>query len=471
LSGRIVFDLTSAARWNGPPVGIVRAQRELARWARARRPDVVFALFDPRGMDYRSVSDAHAAAFIAGEASLNAWNLPDATGARVRRSARLPGWLSNLLQLRRTLLRWLERLRLAEGRPWLSRLADVAQRPLISARHRPPMVNPDGTRRAFLTPDMALGPRVDLGAGDTLVCAGFGWSHSNIGAIAAAKARAGFRFVVLCYDIIPIVLPQVFKPRDVAENRRYWDRALAVADQVVVNARAVEDDLRRHAQAIRVEPPPIAVCPLGANPAAMDAPTAAPLPDGLEPGRYALFVSTIEPRKGHEMLYRVWLRLLAEGVAQAARFKLVFVGRPGWMVDELTAALAGDARLAGTLLRLEAVSDAALDALYRQAAFCLYPSLYEGYGLPVVEAFARGKALIASDGGSLPEIVGDLSPVLPARDEDAWFETLRRWIEEPAARAPYEAAIRARFAHPTWEEAGARFFAAIDEALAGRPRG
>src|SRR5206468_3666342 len=136
-----------------------------------------------------------------------------------------------------------------------------------------------------------------------------------------------------------------------------------------------------------------------------------------------------------------------------ANFRLVFVGRLGWKMEALHQALRQDARLAGSLVLLEDVSDAGLDALYRGAAFCVFPSLYEGYGLPAVEAFAHGKALLASDGGALPEVVGELSPILPARDEAAWEAALAGWIADPGARAPYEAAIRERFTHPTWAQA------------------
>jgi glycosyltransferase involved in cell wall biosynthesis len=118
------------------------------------------------------------------------------------------------------------------------------------------------------------------------------------------------------------------------------------------------------------------------------------------------------------------------------------------------------------LIVLSGVPDTVLTELYRNAAFCLFPSLYEGYGLPAVEAFAFGKAVIASTGGALPEVVGDFSPCLDPRDEDAWFETMRNWIADPAARAPFETAIRERFRHPTWSEAAELFFAAIDAELA-----
>ena len=104
-----------------------------------------------------------------------------------------------------------------------------------------------------------------------------------------------------------------------------------------------------------------------------------------------------------------------------------------------------------------------IDWAYRRAAFCLYPSLYEGYGLPVVEAFARGKAVLASSAGALPELAADFSPCLEAEDEAAWRIALKAWIVDPAARAPYEQAIAERFRHPAWAEAAASVFAAVLE--------
>ena len=461
--GRLIFDISSVARWTGAPVGIVRTQRELAIWARRERPDTVFAIFDSRLMRYRRVADERLSAFIAGEASLNAWAMPDPTGARQRRSRMVPAPVYAALQARRTSLRLLERLRLQPGHPRAARFADRAQRALITRRYAQAMLNPDGSRRAFLTPDMVFAEPIDFAPTDVLVTAGFGWSHTNIAAIAEAKANAGFQLVVMCYDLIPLMFPEFFKPRDVADMRRYWNTALGLADLVVSNAEVVAEDVRRYAGSVGVELKRIVVRPLGATPVTMRADPARPLPAGLEADRFALFVSTIEPRKGHDLLYRVWVSLLGAGVPQAHDFKLVFVGRPGWMTEPLLLALRTDPRVAGSLILLERVSDETLDQLYRAAAFCVYPSLYEGFGLPLVEAFARGKAVVASNGGALREVAAGFAPTLDPRDEAAWRETLARWIADPAARAPFETAIRTGFRPPTWDEAAAGFFAAISD--------
>ena len=150
---------------------------------------------------------------------------------------------------------------------------------------------------------------------------------------------------------------------------------------------------------------------------------------------------------------------------QRHRFKLVLVGRRGWKVEALMRRIDDPAAFEGSLLHLEDIDDARLSALYAAAAFCVHPSRYEGFGLPILEAFAHGKAVIASTGGALPETVNGLSPCLDLADEEAWFAMLKRWIEEPAARAPYEAMIRDSFAWPDWDQAAARIF----DAAASRP--
>jgi glycosyltransferase involved in cell wall biosynthesis len=212
-----------------------------------------------------------------------------------------------------------------------------------------------------------------------------------------------------------------------------------------------------------------ALVPLGADlPVAPGA-----LPPGLVPGHYALLVSTIEPRKGHRIVLDAWRGLLDACIPQRAGFRLVFAGRVGWMVDDLMRDLREDPRVAESVMTITDAGDATLAALYRDAAFCLYPSRYEGFGLPVIEAFQYGKAVLASTGGAVPETVGGLSPCLDPDDVAEWRTMLGRFIADPSARAPYEARIRAEFRHPGWDEAAARVFAVVRDATsaAGTPQG
>jgi glycosyltransferase involved in cell wall biosynthesis len=249
----------------------------------------------------------------------------------------------------------------------------------------------------------------------------------------------------------------------VANFRRYLDVIFATANRIIFNTRLIEAEARSYCLENKLTMVDSRVSPLGMDVVHEDSHSLPPLPLGLTSQRYILFVSTIEPRKGHRLLYRIWLRLLHEGVPQATGLKLVFAGRPGWLIDDLLSELRNDPRVQDTLQVLPYVEDRTLAALYNGAAFCVYPSRYEGYGLPIVEAFSLGKAVIASTGGSMPELVGDLSPCLDPTDEEAWYVELKRWMTDASARAGYEDKIRTKFRHPTWNEAAERFFqAALD---------
>ncbi len=458
---RLLIDVSTTVRWSGPPVGIVRVERELALWARANRSDALFVVFDPAALAYRELS-REATALISGSVTLDTFGLPDPANPGGRRSDRIPEGLRPayywIFQFRRRALRGLERVRLQTAKPRIAALCDRLQRMLMKDKDRKAMIGPDGSRRPLIRIDRVVGDIIRLEAGDTLIAAGAGWAHCNIDALAQRKQEAGFRFVLLVHDLIPILFPHYYKPHDASAFASYMHKAIPLADLIVTGSQRVAADVRRYGETEGLKVGAIALSPFGADPVTKRA-AGARLPAGLAPDRYALLVSTIEPRKGHALIYETWLRLLAAGVPQAADFKLVFVGRPGWMVDVLLDRIKADPKVAGNLMIFENADDDDLAALYEGAAFCLYPSVYEGYGLPVVEAFFHGKAVLASTGGAVPELVGALSPCLDPADGEAWFRTLKTWIEDPAVRRSYERAIRERFRHPTWGEAAAAFFA------------
>jgi glycosyltransferase involved in cell wall biosynthesis len=460
---RLVFDLTTTALWSGPPVGIVRVEGEFGRWALAHIDEIVPAFFDPQTRCFRHLSPAMAASLIAQEVALDTLSFVSPARRGKRKTDRIPAAIQPLamwvLQFRRTLLRALERLRLQTANGRIASLADRVQRGVMNDKYRAIMVRADGSRRVYLPIERAVGPPVNLSARDTLVCAGAGWAHNDIAAIVERKRKVGFRFVMLCFDIIPVMFPHYYKSGDVEAHRDYCRRAFPAADLVIFNSRTVEADVLAYCRAAGLALGATAVCPLGA-----DAPLQAAakrLPAGIERGRYALLVSTIEPRKGHRLIYDAWVKLLEAGIPQRSRFKLVFAGRKGWMVDDLMRDLRSDPRIAGTIEIFTDADDATVSTLYRNAAFCLYPSRYEGYGLPAVEALRYGKAVLASTGGAVPEVVAGFSPCLDPTDVDAWRLMLDAWIRDPAARAIYETRIRTSFRHPDWDESAKTFFALV----------
>jgi glycosyltransferase involved in cell wall biosynthesis len=462
-SARLVFDFTTTALWSGPPAGIVRVESEFARWGLAHVEELALGFFDPRTRAFRHLDRNVADILISQKAAIDTFSFVNPARLGRRKTDRIPAAVRPaamwLLQFRRMALQAMEQVRLATRSERVAALTDRVQRAMMSGKYRALMVRPDGSRRGFLPLDRVLGEPLTLAAHDTLVCAGAGWTHNDIEAVTAAKRKRGFRFVLFCHDIIPLTFPHYFKAHDVEAQRRYCDLAFPAADLVIFSSHTVAADVRAYCDARGIVLGACAVCPLGANGSTPVA--SAPLPPGLEAGRYALLVSTIEPRKGHRVIYDAWVDLIGAGIPQRSRFKLVFAGRKGWMVDDLMRDLQRDPRIAGTIQILPDASDATVSALYRDAAFCLYPSRYEGYGLPVVEAFRHGKAVLASTGGAVPEVVGGFSPCLDPTDSEAWRQMLETWIEDPAAPAVYETRIRTSFRHPDWNEAARTFFALV----------
>ena len=453
--GRLIVDASSLVRWIGPPVGIIRVEHALVAHVLARRPDVLLCFWDAQSRTYRRL-EPHWAAIVAG------WQgAIDMIGRDVRRH--LPRW-RRWLPSRYPLVMGLERRRLTTGSPSVARAAGLAQRFLLALRPDSfPFADKRGRRLTMVPFDLAVGEDLAPGPGDVVLSVGCDWLHKEAADLATLKRQAGFR------DIIPLLHPEFFAPAETAKFRAHWLATFPIADRVLFNARRIEADAIAFCAAGGIGIGRTQVVPLGYEPPPREY-VPMPLRDGLEPGRFALFVSTIEPRKGHRLLVDAWRQLLARGVPQRHRFKLVFVGRRGWMVDDLMREIDDPAAFGFTLLHYADMEDDELAQHYRAAAFCLYPSRYEGFGLPIVEAFAHGKAVIASTGGAVPETVGGLSPCLDVADPAAWLALIERWIEDPQARAGHEALIRRAFAHASWEASATALLAAAEAARQGEDR-
>lgn len=150
---------------------------------------------------------------------------------------------------------------------------------------------------------------------------------------------------------------------------------------------------------------------------------------GLDESPYLLAVGTLQPRKNYEMLIRAFAP-----VAAAYPHNLAIAGGKGWMEDTM---MAEAARLGiGDRVRfLGFVADQDLPALYSAATLFVFPSIYEGFGLPVLEAMTCGTPVVVSDSSSLPEVVGEAGLLLPATDQDAWTESMKSLLADPAAQA------------------------------------
>ena len=183
---------------------------------------------------------------------------------------------------------------------------------------------------------------------------------------------------------------------------------------------------------------------------------------GLSAGGFVLSVSTLEPRKNFDRLLAAHARLPD---ALRARHPLAIAGGAGWG-SALEGERAERALRAGHLRLLGHVADAELVALYSQCSAFAFPSLYEGFGLPVIEAMACGAPVIAAATTATGETAGDAALLVEPLDERAIADALRTAIEDQATAHRLRRAGLARAATFTWEATIARLIASWRRALA-----
>jgi glycosyltransferase involved in cell wall biosynthesis len=163
------------------------------------------------------------------------------------------------------------------------------------------------------------------------------------------------------------------------------------------------------------------------------------------PGAFILSVGTIEPRKNLSRLLNAYLHLRAQGIT----VPLVLVGRKGWRSREFLKQL--EAAQVGQAVRLLGfVDDQDLPALYAAATVFVYPSLYEGFGFPVLEAMAAGTPVVSSNAASLPEIVGQAGLLVSPYDVDGLSQAIKSVLSQPDLRATLQEAGQQQARWFTW---------------------
>lgn len=175
---------------------------------------------------------------------------------------------------------------------------------------------------------------------------------------------------------------------------------------------------------------------------------------------YVLTVGTLEPRKNQERLIRAFESL----PASAGELDLVLVGGKGWRAGSVLRAI--EASPARTRIhRLGSVSEGALSTLYANALVLAYPSLYEGFGLPVLEAMARGTPVLTSNVSSLPEVAGDAALLVDPGSVDSIRSGLERLVDDPHLRERLIASGREREVTFSWKRAARETLAVYREAV------
>jgi glycosyltransferase involved in cell wall biosynthesis len=270
-------------------------------------------------------------------------------------------------------------------------------------------------------------------------------------------ARA--RSLLTVHDLSFLRHPESAHPAQRAYLVQAVPRSVARADHVLADSQNTKTDL---VELLGVPPTRVTVVYPGIEPR-FQRMTDPELLAGVRaryhlPDRFILHVGTLQPRKNLVRLIEAFHQLIGtttEGrrlKSETSHLKLVLVGEKGWLYQEIFNAVQRPG-LAENVMFLGFVDDADLPAIYSLAELFVFPSLYEGFGLPVLEAMACGCPVVCSNASSLPEVAGDAALLVPPTDVDALTDAMAQVPGDAALRSRLIEAGYAQASRFTWEAA------------------
>lgn len=249
------------------------------------------------------------------------------------------------------------------------------------------------------------GKEIPVQKGDTIFVIGASWdSKTKIFDLARLKSAYGLKFVQVIHDVIPAFNPYLFGDGFAGDFDRRIFESIANADLLLCVSEATKGQLLKLCDVTRIPAPAVEVIRLGDDYSQSSHPVR-PKMDVATGEKFILCVGTYEVRKNHMLLYYAVKEAVYKGIDIP---KIIIIGRPGWLVHDLTYTLNNDPAVAGRIQYLGGVSDEEKTWLFQNCSFTIFPSVFEGWGLPVGESLYYGKPCLSSSISSMPEIGGDL---------------------------------------------------------------
>ena len=272
--------------------------------------------------------------------------------------------------------------------------------------------------------------------------------------------RTACRNVITIHDVTPLLFPGTHERTNVLYHRHLLPAVLKRADRVITVSESSRRDIVR---CFGLAEEKIAVVSNGVDPAFLPDPVGEPGETVRSlPRPYILHVGTLEPRKNLELLIRSFALARRRGLDHY----LVLAGMRGWGGSRLEA-VAAELGVAEALILAGYVPHDDIPHLYAGADFFVYPSLYEGFGLPPLEAMACGVPVITSDTSSLPEVTGDAALLVDPRSEGEVADAMLKLAGDVALRRELREKGLVQARRFTWRRAAEATLAVYREVLGG----
>jgi len=302
-------------------------------------------------------------------------------------------------------------------------------------------------------------------AGDVLLSLGASWPIAGHAEAAAALRARGVAVLRMIYDLIPVIKPQWVDEPTVRQVTGWARNVLTESDHVLTISNFSLQEIERYCAESRFAVPPATVVRLGDALESCHDQTP-PLPRFVPHRPFFICVSTLDVRKNHRLLYDAW-QVLASRDPEGCP-DLVCLGLPHVYVTELMREIRQDRAVNGRIHLLHGIEDAELAWYYRHCAATIYPSRYEGWGLPVAESLGHGRLCLASNATSIPEISRELPAFFDPLDTHGLVALVEQTLRDHDWVRCREAEIQARFQATPWTHTAGQVIAAIEAARAAQ---
>ncbi len=271
--------------------------------------------------------------------------------------------------------------------------------------------------------------------------------------------------IVTVHDLAYEISPRFHEPDFRATVGERVRQAVERATLIIVPSESTRRDLleRHEVEAERIRVIPHGVDHVLRKLEETDHPDQDGVPRSVFEKPYLLHVGTIEPRKNLVRVLQAFEKIRREGIET----RLVIAGPKGWMTEAYERAL-NHCAYRHEVFEVGSVEESTLRKLYRSATAVVYPSLYEGYGLPVVEAMAQGVPVMTSDRSATQEIAGDDAVLCDPEDVDSMARGMAELVKNEALRDHLRKAGRRKTSLLTWQRTARQTYEAYREVLQGR---
>lgn len=290
---------------------------------------------------------------------------------------------------------------------------------------------------------------IEISDGDMLFGTGASFSFQNYTlAIKKLKLEKSIKYGTIIYDLIPYHSRHTLPPELSVRFSLWLSEIVALSDVLVSISEYTKKELDKFISDKCVEPREAqsTYIPLGSHHSIKSSNSKIQTRYFIE-NEFCIFVSTIETRKNHAALIKAWEKLLESNPPQ-----LIIVGKSGWGFSEVQALVQDKKELFRKVTFIHDASDGDLEWLYSNCLFTVYPSLYEGWGLPVTESLARGKFCLCSNTTSLPEAGGEYADYFDPKNVEDIANKVRHYLQNRTELRAKESFIKESYKLRTWQD-------------------